>query len=405
MAENATGSAGFRGAERVQGYSEAIGAEEDDPSVSRPAAETDLVPQMGDNTNNAQVPSSEQLLARLSGGGEGEELAMIVRGSQAAEREEDAAAPAAGPGDLRLRNRERPADVPSLGWNKFLRTLGLKPKPNAAELAAADLGRARSLIRLSTWPRSVGILVANPKGGVGKTPLSLLTAGVLANIRGGGTIVLEVSDDPGALAVRAEGPAVAGVAELLRDMDEIRGAGQLAGYVAQQTSYAAVIGTAGDREALSGEDVKRMAALTDTYYPVRVMDSGNQPSSDAFHGALEVTDVLVIPVLDALPELNGAMQLLRHLHKLDGRAADLARSAIIVRMHDGRTEDPEVRSYADQLVETAGVGAVVHVPFDPHIAQRTTLSFGQLKPATTAAITQLTAVIVSQLNAALRKAE
>lgn len=244
MAENANGSAGFRGAERVQGYSEAIGAEEADTSVSRPAAETELVPQMGDNANNAQVPSSEQLLARLSGGGEGEELAMIVRGSQAAEREEDAAAPAAGPGDLRLRNRERPADVPSLGWNKFLRTLGLKPKPNAAELAAADLGRARSLIRLSTWPRSVGILVANPKGGVGKTPLSLLTAGVLANIRGGGTIVLEVSDDPGALAVRAEGPAVAGVAELLRDMDEIRGAGQLAGYVAQQTSYAAVIGTA-----------------------------------------------------------------------------------------------------------------------------------------------------------------
>lgn len=405
MAENANKSAGFRGAERVQGYSEAIGAEEGDTPVSRPAAETKLVPQMGDNADNAQVPSSEQLLARLSSGGAAPAPVSESASEPIAEQVDGAAVSVAGPGDLRLRNRERQADVPSLGWNKFLRALGLKPKPNAAELAAADLGRARSLIRLSTWPRSVGILVANPKGGVGKTPLSLLTAGLLANIRGGGTIVLEVADDPGALAVRAEGPAAAGVAELLRDMDEIRGAGQLAGYIAQQTSYAAVIGTAGDREALTGEDVKRMAALTDTYYPVRVMDSGNQPSSDAFHGALEVTDVLVIPVLDALPELNGAMQLLRHLHKLGGHAADLARSAVIVRMHDGRTEDPEVRSYADQLVETAGVGAVVHVPFDPHIAQRTTLSFGHLKPATTAAITQLTAVIVSQLNSALRKAE
>lgn len=397
MAENANQAAGFRGAERVQGYSEAIGAGEDEASVSHSGIESARVPQMGDNADNAELPSSEQLLERLSVG------AVAPAAEPRFEPTEDATAPVAGPGDLRI--RERTSDVPSLGWNKFLRSLGLRPKPNTAELAAAELGRARSLIRLSTWPRSVGILVANPKGGVGKTPLALLTGGMLANTRGGGTIVLEVSDDPGALAVRAEGPAAAGVAELLRDADQILGAGQLAGYVAQQTSYAAVIGTASDRDPLTGEDVRRMAALTDTYYPVRVMDSGNQPSSDAFHGALAVTDVLVIPVLDALPEINGAMQLLRHLHKLGGHAAGLARTAIIVRMHDGRTEDAEVRAYADQLVETAGVGGVVHVPFDPHIAERTTLSFAQLKPATTAAITQLTAAIVSQLNAALRKAE
>ncbi len=403
MTENASKSAGFRGAVRVQGYSETVPTGEGETPTDSPLIEAAHVPQMGDTANNTEVPSSEQLLARLSGGGEARSEASEPT-ENPAEGEQDSPQSAAGPSDLRLRSRERPSDVPSLGWNKVLRSLGLKPKPSAAEQEAAELGRSRSLIRLSTWPRSVGILVANPKGGVGKTPLSLLVAGVLANIRGGGTIVLEVSDDPGALAVRAEGPAAAGVAELLRDIDEIKGAGQLAGYVAQQTSYAAVIGTAGDRDALTGEDVKRMAALTDTYYPVRVMDSGNQPSSDAFHGAIEVTDALVIPVLDALPELNGAMQLLRHLHKLGGHAEALARSAIIVRMHDGRAEDPEVRSYADQLVETAGVGGVVHVPFDPHIAQRTTLSFGELKPATTAAITQLTAAIVAQLNAALRKA-
>lgn len=401
MIENANQTAGFRGAERVQGYSEAIDVGEGQSPESPPIAEAGLVPQMGDSANNAQGLSSEQLLARLSSGG----VPFAPTSEPGAEAGETGTAATGGPGDLRLRSRERQSDVPSLGWNKILRGLGFKPKLNAAELAASELGRARSLIRLSTWPRSVGILVANPKGGVGKTPLSLLIAAVLANIRGGGTVVLEVSDDPGALAVRAEGPAAVGVAELLRDIDEIRGAGQLAGYIAQQTSYAAVIGTVGDRDALTGESVQRMAALTDTYYPVRVMDSGNQPTSDAFHGALEVTDVLVIPVLDALDALNGAMQLLRHLHKLGGRAAELARTAIIVRMHDGRAEDTEVRAYADQLVETAGVAAVMHVPFDPHIAERTTLSFGRLKPATTAAITQLTAVIVSQLTAALRKAE
>lgn len=379
---------GFRGAARAAGYFE----EEDTAEASRSRTSGETVPQTVDNAEKMSEVSSESVLARLAEPANTDD----TTGAHATPVEVLAAAP--------FRHAEQ-APVSANGFRALRRRLGLTVKPNAAELELAALGRARSTIRLGTWQRSAGILVANPKGGTGKTPLSLAIAGCLASIRGGGVVAVEVSDDPGALSVRAEGATSVGVAELLRDLHEIRGAGQLAGYVAQQTSYASVIGTVGDRAPLDGDDVRRVAQLVDTYYPLRVMDSGNVPSSAAFHGALEVTDVLVIPVLDALDALQGAMQLLRHLHQLGGRAAELARSAIVVRMHDGRPENREISAYADELITAAGVWHVVHVPYDPHIAERTTLSYESLHPATAAAVTFITEAIVTHLNTTLGKAQ
>lgn len=394
------GNTSFRGASRAEGYVE---------SVELPASPRvgDSVPQMGDKTHKAQASSTDDLLDRFRNDVAPAEPPAVI--DDVPLPDEAQGEPEAAGGvpsvDLRINRRERAAEAPSLGWRAVARNLGFKVKQGPAELAAAELGSARSLIRLSRWQRSVGILVANPKGGVGKTPLSLAIGGCFATTRGGGAVVVEVADDPGALSVRSEGRASVGVAELLRDLDQIRGAGHLAGYVSQQTSYASVIGTVGDREPLSGEDVKRITSKIDEFFPVRVMDTGNQPSSSAFHGALDVTDVLVIPVLDALDALQGAMQLLRHLHQVGGHAAHLARNAIVVRTHDGRPEDAEVSAYADELIEKAGIRAVYHLPMDHHIAERTTLVYGQLAPATKDAITRLTAGVVEQLNTELRKAQ
>lgn len=396
----------FRGANRAQGY-----IEEADVVSARDIPHA--VPQMGDTANNASESTAEQRLAQFRTDSSADAPttdvpAPVANAAPIVDAPTTAAEPPRPAGvpnvDLRMTRREA-AETSRHGWRGVLRNMGLAIKPSAAETRAAELGRARSLIRLSQWQRSVGILVANPKGGVGKTPLSLAIGGCFATIRGGGAVVVEVADDPGALSVRAEGRAPVGVAELLRDIEEIRGAGHLAGYVSQQTSYAAVIGTVGDRDALTGEDVHRLTRKLDEFYPVRVMDTGNQPSSSAFHGALEHTDVLVIPVLDALDALQGAMQLLRHLHQLGGHAQHLAQTAIVVRTHDGRPEDAEVSRVVGELLEQSGIQAIHHVPVDRHIAERAALTYGQLAPATTDAITRLTAGIVDQLNTELRKAQ
>lgn len=389
QATGADTSAAFRGARRVENYAEPT--EPAPPAEGQPSASEHLLAQFGPGTSQPAAPAVPAAEQRPEAAAEATEVV-----EPAAPREPVLTF------EPHLRSREHGGDVPSRGIRRALRKMGVKIGPSAQEQHAHKMGNARTLIRLST--QAGGVLVAQPKGGDGKTPLSLGIGGVLAQTRGGGTIVLEVSDDPGALSVRAEGAGSVGIAELLRDIDHVKTSGQLAGYIAQQSSYAAVIGTPGDRRALTGDDVRRIAALTDIYYPMRVMDSGNQPTSSAFHGAVDVADVLVIPVLDAMPGWQGAMQLLRHLHQVGGHAADLARNAIIVRMHDGRPEDRDVIAYGDQLIDNAGIQHVFHVPFDPHIADRTTLTFSRLAPATIDAITLLTAAIVQQLNQNVRKA-
>ncbi|GMA94740.1 hypothetical protein GCM10025881_15640 [Pseudolysinimonas kribbensis] len=189
------------------------------------------------------------------------------------------------------------------GVRGLIARTGVKLAPGRSELAAlaraARLKADEDVIRQTTWPRAVGILVANRKGGVGKTPTSLILGGILASIRGGSVAVMEVSDDPGTLTYRTEGNPTRGIGELVVDHDQIRSAGQLASYTAPQTSFASVIGTTGVRPQLVATDVLHAAAVVDEFYAIRVMDSGNQPSSSAFDGALAATDALVIPVLNS----------------------------------------------------------------------------------------------------------
>ncbi|HJT91569.1 MAG TPA: hypothetical protein VJ777_06450, partial [Mycobacterium sp.] len=193
--------------------------------------------------------------------------------------------------------------IAETGWRGMVARAGLKISPSAKEAQRRDqaerLRQDEETIRQATWTRAVSLLVANPKGGTGKTPISLLLGGTLAAVRGGSVAIMEVSDDPGALTFRAEGRPALGIGELVRDARAISSAGQVAGYTAPQTSFASVIGTVGRRPQLTAEDVTTVSGVLDSYYAIRVMDSGNQPSSSAFTGALEVTDALVVPVLNA----------------------------------------------------------------------------------------------------------
>src|SRR5664279_4157864 len=108
-------------------------------------------------------------------------------------------------GWFRRRRRFPPAQ-----WGRravVLRVLSFglaKPRPGQAELAYRRDVRA---IRQATWPRSVRVAVANPKGGSGKTPTAVLLGGVLASVRGGSVAIWDASDAAGTLGARTEGAA------------------------------------------------------------------------------------------------------------------------------------------------------------------------------------------------------
>ena len=212
--------------------------------------------------------------------------------------------------DLGLLSVSAPVRVAKHGARGMLTKMGFAVRPGAAEQAATKIAEKQrqheDIVRQATWTRAVGILIANPKGGVGKTPVALLLGGMLAAVRGGSVCVMEVADDPGALTFRSEGAPTRGLGELVRDASVITSAGQLAGYTAPQTSFAAVVGSIGARPRLEGTDVTTVATVIDDHFSIRVMDSGNQPSSTAFRAALDKTDILVIPTFGLLRDFRSA---------------------------------------------------------------------------------------------------
>lgn len=296
--------------------------------------------------------------------------------------------------------------VAARGMRGAISRLGIHLAPGVTEQAVLDelaqLTGDEETIRQATWVRAISILVANPKGGVGKTPTALLLGGVLATVRGGSVCVVEVSDDAGALAYRAEGNPSLGLGELVRDVDTIAAAGQLAGYTAPQTSYASVIGTAGRRSRLTDSDVKAVAGVIDRFYGIRIMDSGNQPSSAAFSGATDTADTLVIPMYNAGDAALEALALLDGLRAAGGHGADLARRAIILRLSDGRPENPQVVARVDRIIAGSGVAHAYDIPYDPHIAERGQLTLGNLAAPTRRAFTAAAAGVIRSLQAAIR---
>jgi len=294
------------------------------------------------------------------------------------------------------------------GFRGFWARLGLPIGPGAAEALERRCGELRTanetIVRQATWTRAVSVLVANPKGGTGKTPTTLLIGGVLAAIRGGSVAILEVSDDRGALNLRAEGNPQLGLGELVRDIDQVTTAGRLAGYTAPQTSFASVIGSTGRRTPLNGESVVAVASVIDEFYGIRVMDSGNVTTSSAFQGAVSVADVLVIPIMNAGDSALEAIELLEELHAAGGASAALASTAIAIRITDGRPENPVVREDIERLLKQTGVSVLHEIPYDAHIAERGQITLSSLKPATRDAFVAAAASVVRALQSAVSAA-
>lgn len=295
--------------------------------------------------------------------------------------------------------------VATRGIRGAIAKVGIRLAPGAAERAELDLAvkqaRDEEIVRQATWTRAASVLIANPKGGVGKTPTAILLGGVLATIRGGSVCILEVADDAGSLTFRSEGSPALGVGELVRDADSIATTGQLAGYTAPQTSYASVIGTVGRRARLDREAVVTAATVIDQFYGIRIMDSGNQPSSPAFEGAVETADAIVIPLYNAGDAALEAVALLDSLKATGGRGAQLAANAILLRLADGRPENHQVVERVNRILERSGA-RVFDIPYDAHIAERGELSLANLALPTRRAFTAAAAGVVRVLQNTVR---
>jgi len=376
----------FRGARRAQRYQEA-----DVDPVAAPA---------GVRLEDAQQPLRPSAAPADASHGSG-------LGSDAQVLGEPAGASAAQPGNLPPASIQI-APVPSprpaqWGWRGRVQrgTGGLvKLAPEPAELAHRE---ALTAIRRATWTRAVNVIVTSPKGGVGKTPTSLLLAGILGHVRGGYVAAWEAAEAPGTLNDRAEGDPTRGLAELLASVDNVHSAGSLGGYTAPQTSHADVIGSITGRAVLTADDVLAARRVLDTYYRITISDTGNNLDHEAYLAALHTADAAVLPCLVSIDALSGVEKTLRSMRDAGGQVAapgGLLSRVVVVLGHDGGPEDPRIATALRARLDELGVAAVVEVPFDPAIRLGGAITLGSLSEKSTRAWTAAAAAVVETLRTA-----
>jgi len=286
---------------------------------------------------------------------------------------------------------------PQAEWGRrrtVLRVLSLglaTPKPGKEELAHRHNVRA---IRQATWPRSVRIAVTNPKGGSGKTPTAVILGGLLAGIRGGSVAIWDAADAAGTLGGRTEGIAARCVSDIDADPDGYAAPSTVGMVAATQTSFADVLGSLRERE-FTADSITRVTTVLDRTYRISVADTGNVPHSPAFTQIIGLADILVVPTTLTADSVNKAVALLR---RLQDTPIGLAAHAVVAVLHTRGPQTPGLAEQVNGIFGNAGVGAVVDIPFDPHIAAGTAISISSLTHQSRVAWTRLAAATVANLT-------
>jgi len=234
-------------------------------------------------------------------------------------------------------------------------------------------------------------MVANPKGGVGKTPTALVLGGMFAE-EGRPAVVWDAADARGALTERAEGAPARCVSSVADAPGDYRGPGTIGALTAKQSSFADVLGSLTARE-FDADSIDRVTWSLDRTYQVQVADTGNVAHSPAFQKTIELADMLVIPTTVTAGSVHAAVRLLERL-----QGTGLTANAVIALMRYGGPETPGLLPQIPGIFEAVGVGAIVDVPFDPVIARGTSIDTRALSRPSRLAWTRLAAAVATNIR-------
>lgn len=282
------------------------------------------------------------------------------------------------------------------GWRARMRELSgglIKLSPGQDELEhRAAVARIRS-----TLPGSRTVVVANEKGGAGKTPTALVLSALLAEYRREAVVAWDVNELRGTLGRRAEvtepqltvTDVLAAATELARPDAEV---GLLSSYLRRQPEGNLVLASSEDGNAMRqiGHrecDIVRQLLLR--RFGVVVCDTGNNAAAPNFLYTVDSADVLVLPTAPSDVHLEVARAMLRMLASRETTSHLVSRAVLVVTSTTGeRLEPEEERWFSDRI------GKVVHVPADPVIAQGGKLVVSELSDASIRAWTLVAGAVI-----------
>lgn len=262
------------------------------------------------------------------------------------------------------------------GWRAWLRL-----PPSQRELTER---RQLDSVR-AQFERPVTVMVANPKGGTGKTPISLLLAGEFGDARGGGVVIVDNNENRGTAAFRSYFPHRRTVADLLEDADALeRPEAQftdLAYYLAHQVAgkYYVLASDESVTRQLDEARFARVHRILSRFFAVIIIDSGNNELASNWLAALDVADGLVVPTQWRQDHLVTANKM---LEKLKSRRHPVLERTVVVGTNPPAAEQAGPRKAA--LAWFAGKHRlpVVEIPTDAHIHEGGVLDRSRMAPRT-----------------------
>ncbi|BCJ46191.1 hypothetical protein GCM10010168_51400 [Actinoplanes ianthinogenes] len=280
------------------------------------------------------------------------------------------------------------AELPATwGWRGKVRKLtrgAVAPQASAAEVRHRQ---ATVAVRRS-FTRPVTVMFANPKGGAGKTPATLLAGATFGSIRGGYVVAWDNNETRGTLGVRGLMPDQGlTVWDLLGHLDRFERvdarAGELAAYLrAQGEARFDVLASDESAENMAQIGVgefERLRAVLSRFYKLLLIDTGNNIRATNWQAAADAADLLVVCSSYRRDVAFSAAWMLDHLEST-GRA-DLARRAVTVLSASEPQVPPKARA---EIVEhfTGRTRAVVEIPYDPTIASGERIDFSTVSRST-----------------------
>ena len=287
---------------------------------------------------------------------------------------------------------------PEGAWRHLVYTL------SGRRLNLGDSKRARArkeLDRRIAAPLHGGakfVPVLSRKGGVGKTTVTTLLGMALADAREDRVIAVDANPDRGTLADRIGRTSGKTVRDLVRAQADVRGFNDISDIVARDHTRLDILASDTDphvSEAFSDDDYRSVAEVAAHFYSVVLTDTGTGIVHSVMGATLERADDIVVVAGLSVDEARLASETLTWL-EING-FADLVRRAVVV-LNTARPGAALVRAEELEAHFASRVRTVVRVPYDPHIASGSAITFRDLQPETREAARQLAATLVEGLR-------